>query len=66
MMSKPIEQSKDSDLRGSIVAMRRAAFKAREIAKSTNTEIVVDINNELVYLKPDDPNDPLSVPDSAA
>jgi hypothetical protein len=66
MKSKPIEQSKDPDLRGSIEAMRRAAFRAREIAKSTNTEIVVEINNELVYLSPDDPNDPLAVPDSAA
>jgi hypothetical protein len=46
--------------------MRRAALKARETAKSTNTEIVVEINNELVYLKPDDPNDPLSASDSAA
>jgi len=60
MAKRPIEQSNDPDLIGSVDAMKRAAIKAREIAKQTNTEVVVSIDNKLVYYKPNDPADPLS------
>ncbi len=52
MSNKPIEQSTDSDLRLSQVALERAAQRAREIAEKTGTAIVITRNGVLEYLKP--------------
>ena len=66
MNDQPIEQSTDPDLKGSAKAMQRAALKAREIAISTGTMIVVEIDDQVVHLKPGDPADPLPPPSTAA
>lgn len=52
MTNKPIEQSLDSDLRSSRVALERAARRAREIAEKTGTAIVFSRNGVLEYQKP--------------
>ena len=41
MSVRPIEESKDPDLIGSLVAMRRAAQKAKEIAEKSGTKLIV-------------------------
>jgi len=41
MDPKSIEQSKDSDMAGSIHALRRAAKRARQVAAQTGTSLVV-------------------------
>jgi len=53
-MSKPsIEDARDPDLRGSLPALRRAALRAREIARKTGTAIVIWRNDRIEYLQPD-------------
>lgn len=42
MNSKPITEARDSDLRLSMVALQRAAQRARELAAQTNTRLVVN------------------------
>ena len=41
MSTRPLEMSDDPDLRLSLPAMRRAAHRAREIARQTNTFVIV-------------------------
>lgn len=41
MNQHPIEQAVDADLRFSIVALRRAAQRARDIAQRTGTDLIV-------------------------
>lgn len=41
MNQRPIEQARDPDLRLSIVALRRAALRAREVAQRTGTDLIV-------------------------
>ena len=41
MNNKAIEQAKDSDMAGSIHAIRRAAKRARQVAAQTGTALVV-------------------------
>ena len=41
MNERPITQAEDPDLRFSLAAMQRAARRAREIARATNTRLVV-------------------------
>ena len=41
MNPRDISEAKNSDLRTSLAAMRRAAAEARRIAIETNTEIVI-------------------------
>ena len=41
MSTRPLEMSNDPDLRLSLLAMRRAARRAREIARQTNTFVIV-------------------------
>ena len=53
MNSKPISQAKDPDLRNAQAAMKRAEQRAREIAKQTNTSLVVQRNGRMVLLKVD-------------
>jgi hypothetical protein len=50
--NRPIEEAKDADLRSSIVAMRRAALRAREIAERTGTALVISRNGVIEYLHP--------------
>ena len=45
MNSKPISEARDSDLRLSMVALQRAAQRARELAVQTNTRLVVSRKN---------------------
>jgi hypothetical protein len=52
MNQKSIELAKDPDLAGSLVAIRRAAQRARQLAASTNTELVVLRNGKCVHIKP--------------
>ena len=51
--TKPIENARDSDLRMSLPALRRAAQRARDIAQQTGTSLVVSRNGVLEYIKPD-------------
>ncbi len=41
MNKKSIENSKDSDLAGSLNAIRRAAKRARQVAAQTGTALIV-------------------------
>jgi hypothetical protein len=52
MNQKSIELAKDPDLAGSLVAIRRAAKRARQLAASTNTELVVLRDGKCVHIKP--------------
>ena len=52
MNQKSIELAKDPDLAGSLVAIRRAAQRARQLAVSTNTELVVLRTGKCVHIKP--------------
>lgn len=45
----PIEQARNSDLRGSAAALLRAAQRAREVAMRTQTALVVRRNGVLVH-----------------
>jgi len=53
MSKRSIEDAHDPDLRGSLPALRRAALRAREIARKTGTTIVIWRNNRIEHLKPD-------------
>jgi hypothetical protein len=46
---RPLSEAKDEDMRYALVALERAA---REIAKQTNTAIVVVENGEIVHIYP--------------
>ena len=48
---KPISEAKDPDFRGAMAAMQRAALHAREIAKQTNTPLIIQQDGKLVRLK---------------
>jgi hypothetical protein len=54
MNKRPIAEARDSDLRFSEAAMRRAAERAREVAQKTGTKLVVERNGVLEYLLPTD------------
>jgi len=53
MTRRSIEDAHDPDLRGSLPALRRAALRAREIARQTGTAIVIWRNDRIEYLKPE-------------
>lgn len=53
MSKRSIEEARDPDLRGSLPALRRAALRAREIARKSGTPVVVWRNNGIEYLKPE-------------
>jgi hypothetical protein len=59
MNNRPIEEAKHSDLRGSLPALRRAAQRAREIAASTGTLLVVGSNGRVEYRYPDATRSPV-------
>lgn len=52
MNNRPIEQSLDTDLRLSIVALRRAAVRAREIAQRKGTDLIVVEHGQLRRITP--------------
>ena len=52
MTPRPLSEAKDEDMRYALVALERAALRAREIAKQTNTAIVVVENGEIVHIYP--------------
>jgi len=52
MNKKSISNAKDDALRGSQAAMERAAAKAREIAESTGTPLVVNRGGKTVLVSP--------------
>jgi len=56
MNKKSISTAKDEALRGSQAAMERAAAKAREIAESTGTPLVVNRGGKTVLVEPSDTN----------
>jgi hypothetical protein len=57
---RPLSEAKDEDMRYALVALERAALRAREIAKQTNTAIVVVENGEIVHIYP--ANEQITVP----
>jgi hypothetical protein len=52
MNGKTIDQASNADLRGSWVALQRAARRARELAAQTGTELVVSRNGVIERIKP--------------
>lgn len=54
MSLRPLEMSDDPDLRLSLPAMRRAAQRAREIARQTNTFVIVGEPGRVLRMSPED------------
>lgn len=54
MNVRPIETAHDQDLRLSMQAMQRAARRAHEIARQTDTLLVVSLNGTVKFLSPED------------
>lgn len=52
MNKQPIEQARDADLRLTHAALRRAAQRARELARQTGTVIVVSRQGVIEHLQP--------------
>jgi hypothetical protein len=48
----PIENASNADLRGSWLALQRAALRARQIAAQTGTAVVVMRNGVLEHIYP--------------
>ena len=57
MNGKPISEAKDPDLRNADIAIKRAAIRARAIAKETGTQLVVNIGGKTVLISPYDIDD---------
>lgn len=54
MNSKPISEANDPDLRNIDAALKRAAVRAREIAKQSGTKLVVNRGGKTVLIDPED------------
>lgn len=54
MNGKPISEANDPDLRNVDAALKRAAARAREIARQNGTKIVVNRGGKTVLIDPDD------------
>ncbi len=52
MNPKSIEQARDPDLRNSLVALKRAAKRARETALRTKTRVVIASDGKWVHVSP--------------
>ena len=52
MNKRPIDTAQDADLRFSMLAMQRAAQRARELAAQTGTAIVVSHDGAIEYIWP--------------
>jgi hypothetical protein len=53
MNDRPLHEARNPDLPRSLVALRRAARRAREIAVQTDTELVVVRNGVIQYIRPE-------------
>lgn len=53
MNDKPLEQSRDPDLRASHTALLRAAARARKLARQTGTRIIVSYGGNVRRVAPD-------------
>ena len=51
MNKQPIEAAHDQDLRLSVIAMRRAALRARELAQQTRTAVVISCQGVIQRLE---------------
>lgn len=51
-VTRPIEEARTPDLRGSKPALRRAACRAREIAAQTGTAVVIVRNGMVEHVYP--------------
>ena len=56
MNDKQISQAKDSDLRGAIVALKRAAQLARQTAIQFGTDLVIAEDGRLIRIPAEDLN----------
>lgn len=56
MNSKPIEEASHPDLRNSLLALQRAAQRARDVAAQTGTAIIVQVGNEIKHIAPGEKN----------
>jgi len=65
MNKQPIEQARDADIRLSLVALRRAAERARKLARDTGTPLVVSRNGVVEYA-PLQPEKPLGLQEPSA
>ena len=54
MNDKSISEANDPDLRNIDTAIKRAAERAREIAKQSGTQLVVNRNGKTVLIDPKD------------
>ena len=52
MNTKAINQANNADLRGSWLALQRAALRARELAAQTGTELIVSRCGVIERIKP--------------
>jgi hypothetical protein len=50
---KPLSEAKSTEFRGIPAALERAAKAAYDLAKQTNTCLIVEKNGQIVRLKPD-------------
>lgn len=66
MNKQPVETAQDTDLRLSLVAMRRAALRAWEIAARTGTAIVISRNGVIERIEPTPESAARGVHDPAA
>ena len=54
MNSKPISEANDPDLRNIDAALKRAAERAREIARQSGTKLVVNRGGKTILIDPED------------
>lgn len=54
MNGKSISEANDPDLRNIDAALKRAAARAREIAKQSGTKLVVNRGGKTVLINPED------------
>jgi len=64
MNKRSIVEARDADLRLSIVALERAARRARELAVSTGTALIVSRNGAIECLEPAAQDDAAQAKDS--
>jgi hypothetical protein len=53
VLAKPLSEAKSPEFRGIPAALERAAKAAYDLAKQTNTCLIVEKNGQIVRLKPD-------------
>ena len=54
MNGKPISEANDPDLRNVEAALKRAAVRAREIAKASGTKLVVNRGGKTILIDPEE------------